>query len=398
MPDVDLEDLPLAGVRVLSFEQYGAGPFATLQFADLGADVIKVEDPVHGGDVGRSVPPFSVGDGSLFFEAYNRGKRSIMLDLREEDGRDAFHRLVPQIDAVFSNLRGSLPERLGLRYEDLRHLNPRIVCCSLTGFGQTGPRASMGSYDYVVQALAGWMSLAGEPDAPPTKTGLSMVDWSGGYVAAIALLAGLFRAQRTGRGCDCDISLFDTALALLGYVGTWTASRPEYEPERLSHSAHPSIVPFQAVQAADGWLVVACPKDKFWRAMCATIGREDLLADPRYADFASRYAHRDELLADLYSVFAKRPVAQWIWRLEQAGVPCAPVNDVRSALQDHQALHRGIVREVGHPNLGSVAQLASPLRISTGVRPMSLAPAMGADTATVFAELLDVCESRWSPA
>lgn len=383
----DIADLPLSGVRVLSFEQFGAGPFATLQLADLGAEVIKVEDPRYGGDVGRTVPPYRVDGTSLFFESFNRGKRSIALDLRRPEGRETFEKLVPDIDAVFCNLRGDQAARLGLRYADLRHLNPRLVSCSLSGFGQTGPRAGEGTYDYVIQALAGWMSLTGEPDAPPTKTGLSMVDWSGGYVAAIALLGGLFRAHRTGRGCDCDISLFETALALLGYVGTWTASRDEYEPRRMPHSAHPSIVPFQAIAAADGWLVVACAKEKFWRALCVTIGRPDLLEDPRYSDFGGRHEHRDELISELETTFCQRSVAEWTTLLGAARVPCGPVNTVRAALRDPQASARGVLQYLEHPALGTVAHIASPLRVSTGVRPPSVAPRFGADTASVMREV-----------
>jgi crotonobetainyl-CoA:carnitine CoA-transferase CaiB-like acyl-CoA transferase len=383
----DVHTLPLAGVRVLSFEQFGAGPWATLQLADLGADVIKVEDPAHGGDVGRTVPPFRAGDTSLFFEAFNRGKRSITLDLRQEEGRAVLHDLVGEIDVVFSNLRGDQPARLGLRYEDLCEHNPRIVCCSLSGFGTTGPRAAQGTYDYVVQGLAGWMGLTGEPDAPPTKTGLSLVDFSGGYVATMAMLAAVLQAQRTGRGCDCDISLFETALSLTTYVGTWAASREEYEPTRTRHSAHPSIVPFQAIPAADGWLVVACAKQKFWEALCGAIGRADLLDDPRFTGFAERHEHREVLLAELYETFSERRVAEWVTLLEAVGVPCGPVNDVRGGLSDPQAVAREVVQTIEHPDLGQVSHIASPLRLSTGVRPPQPAPGPGEHTAEVLREL-----------
>jgi crotonobetainyl-CoA:carnitine CoA-transferase CaiB-like acyl-CoA transferase len=379
--------LPLSGVRVLSFEQYGAGPWATLHLADLGADVIKVEDPALGGDVGRDVPPYVSAGTSLFFEALNRGKRSVWLDLRTDEGRAALHAIVPNVDVVFSNLRGDQPERLGLRYEDLRHANPRIVCCSLSGFGMTGPRAAQGTYDYVIQALTGWMELTGEPEAPPTKTGLSLVDWSGGYVSTVAMLAALLRAERTGEGCDCDVSLFETALSLLNYVGTWTASREDYRPGRTRHSAHPSLVPFQALPTADGWLVVACAKEKFWRALCVAIQREDLLDDDRYGDFAGRYEHREPLLAELYPTFATRTVAEWVAILDAAGVPCGPVNDIRRALTDPQAIARDVVQVVEHPDLGTVRHIATAVRLSTGARPPQAAPTQGADTATVLADL-----------
>src|SRR5919206_3863878 len=300
--------LPLADVRILAIEQYGAGPWVTLQLADLGAEVIKIEDPAAGGDVGRYVPPFREGEDSLFFETLNRNKRSISLDLRHDRGREVLLDLVAAVDVVFSNLRGDQPRRLGLTYDQLADANPRIVCCSLSGFGMTGPRARQGGYDYIMQGLAGWMSLTGEPDGPPTKSGLSLVDLSGGYVAAIAILAGLWRARRDGVGCDCDISLFETALAELMYVGTWAASKG-YEPPRRASSAHPSIVPFQAFATSDGWLTVACAKQKFWERLCEAIGRADLARDERFADFAARDANRDALLEILDAAFAERPAA-----------------------------------------------------------------------------------------
>ena len=276
--------LPLDGISVLAVEQFGAGPWATLQLADLGADVIKVEDPASGGDASRYVPPFQSGEDSIYFEAFNRGKRSISLDLRHEEGASVFRDLAQGADVVFSNVRGDLPERLGITYPQLRDVNPRVVCCSLSGFGQTGPRASQGAYDYVIQAMAGWMSLTGEPNGPPAKSGVSLVDFAAGYAAALAILAGLQQRERTGEGCDCDVALFDTAISLLNYLGTWTAST-DYEPERLPSSQHPSIVPFQAFEAADGHLVVACAKEKFWRNLCVAIDRVELLTDERYAVF-----------------------------------------------------------------------------------------------------------------
>ncbi len=258
--------MPLEGIRVLAVEQFGAGPWATLQLADLGADVIKIEDPRGGGDVGRYVPPYQAGEDSLFFESFNRGKRSVSLDLRAAEGRTAFHDLVRVSQAVFSNLRGDGPPKLGLTYDALAHINPQVVCVSLTGFGMTGPRAGEAGYDYIVQAMAGWMSLTGDPDAAPAKSGLSLVDLSGGYVAALALLAGVRRAEREGVGCDADVSLFETALSELVYVGTWAATHGYVAPRR-ANSAHPSIVPFQAFATSDGHITVAAPKQHFWERL-----------------------------------------------------------------------------------------------------------------------------------
>jgi len=378
--------LPLADVRIIAFEQFGAGPWGTLQLADLGAEVIKIEDPVSRGDVGRYVPPFADGEDSLFFETFNRNKKSVSLDLRRAAAREVLEDLVRHSDVVYSNLRGDQPARLGLTYDRLKHVNETIVCCSLSGFGTTGPRAAEGGYDYMMQGLAGWQMLTGDPDGPPTKSGLSLVDLSGGYVAAIAVLAGVVRARRDGVGCDCDVSLFETALHELCYVGTWAASRG-YVPPRRGNSAHPSIVPFQNFATADGWIVVACPKEKFWASLCAALGRPELADDERFADFAARDVNRDALLPILDAAFATRTSADWLDALAQAGVPSAPVNDVAAALEDPQAQARGSVVELEHPALGTVRQVASPLRLGE-TPPVRRAPFRGEHTASV---LTDIC-------
>ncbi|HUY72110.1 MAG TPA: CoA transferase [Gaiellaceae bacterium] len=385
--------LPLAGIRVLAVEQFGAGPWATLQLADLGAEVIKIEDPSAGGDVGRYVPPFQEGEDSLFFETFNRNKRSVSLDLRHSRGHEVFLDLVAAADVVFSNLRGDQPRRLGLTHEQLRDVNPRIVCCSLSGFGMTGPRAAEGGYDYMMQGLAGWMSLTGGPDEPPTKSGLSLVDLSGGYVAAIAILAGLLQAGRDGAGCDCDISLFETALAELMYVGTWAATKG-YVPERQRNSAHPSIIPFQNFRTADSWIVVACPKQKFWELLCDVLGRPELVSDPRFLGFAARDAHRQELLAILDQAFARRSTAEWLEALAASGVPSAPVNDVTEAFLDPQVEARGGIVEIEHPRLGTVRQVATPLRVGEESKPLRPAPARGEDTAEVLVTLCGYSRDR----
>jgi crotonobetainyl-CoA:carnitine CoA-transferase CaiB-like acyl-CoA transferase len=230
------------------------------------------------------------------------------------------------------------------------------------------------------------MSLTGEPDGPPAKSGLSLVDLSGGYVAALALMAGLWRARRDGVGCDCDIALFDTALAELMYVGTWTATAG-YEPQRHRNSAHPSIVPFQNFATQDGWIVVACPKEKFWLALCDVLDRPDLAADERFSDFAGRDLNREPLLAELEAAFAARTTAVWLQELGAAGVPCAPVNDVATALADPQAVARGAIVEAGHERFGTVRTIASPLRVGDERRPVERAPRRGEHTADVLAEL-----------
>jgi crotonobetainyl-CoA:carnitine CoA-transferase CaiB-like acyl-CoA transferase len=379
---------PLADLRVLAIEQYGAGPWATMQLADLGADVIKIEDPASGGDVGRYVPPFQTDSDSLFFESFNRGKRSVLLDLRTEAGRAAFRGLVAQADAVFSNLRGDGPARLGLRYADLREVNPRIVCCSLSAFGNDGPRVAEGGYDFTIQGLAGWQSLTGEPDHPPMRSGLSLVDLSAGYVAAIGIMAGVWRARRVGAGCDIDLSLFETALAQLSYFGTWVASR-EYVPERRERSAHQSLVPFGNFPTADGWIVIACPKESLWRAFCEGVDRQEWVDDARFRTFADRAQNRDVLTELVDDCLAARGVEYWIDRLTRAGVPCAPINDVATALADPQAAARDAVGALEHPRLGRVRQVRTPFRMDGVEMEVTAAPQLGAHTAEVLGEVED---------
>jgi crotonobetainyl-CoA:carnitine CoA-transferase CaiB-like acyl-CoA transferase len=357
-----------------------------MQLADLGAEVIKVEDPRAGGDVARYIPPYQAEQSSLFFESFNRNKRSIELDLRHERGRGVFEDLVRSSDAVFSNLRGDQPVKLHLRYEDLQHVNPQIVCCSLTGFGTDGPRASEGAYDWTIQGLAGWQSVTGEPEGPPVKSGLSLVDYSGGYVAAIALLAGVWRARRDGRGGDVDLSLFEIALAQLAYLGTWVASK-DYVPVRRQNSAHQSIVPFQNFPTSDGWIVVACPKQAFWERLCEALEHPELPEDSRYSTFDLRHKNRNALVPELESIFQARSTAYWIDKLASAGVPVAPVNDVAAALADAQVRARGALIETNHPLLGTVRQVASPLRVDGYAQSTVRAPFLGEHTATVLKEI-----------
>ena len=379
--------LPLADVRIVSVEQFGAGPWGTLQLADLGAEIVKIEDPGSAGDVGRYVPPYQEGEDSLFFETFNRGKKSISLDLRHPGATPVLHDLVRVSDGLYSNLRGDQPQRLGLTYEQLSGVNPRIVCCSLSGFGMSGPRAAEGGYDYMMQGLAGWQSLTGEPGGPPTKSGLSLVDLSGGYASAIAIMAGIWRARRDGVGCDCDVSLFETALHELMYVGTWAATHGFVPPRRPS-SAHPSIVPFQNFHAADAWFVVGAAKQLFWERLCDVVGRPDLKEDERFATMAGRDRHRDALLPILEKVFATRPADEWISALVDAGVPASRVNSVEEALEDPQTVARESVVEHDHPTLGGVRTIRTPLRLSQDGERLERAPERGPARGEHTTELL----------
>ncbi len=380
--------LPLGDVRIVSVEQYGAGPWGTLQLADLGAEIIKIEDPAAGGDVGRYVPPFQEGEDSLFFETFNRGKKSVSLDLRHPAARGVLHDLVRVCDGVYSNLRGDQPVKLGLTYEQLREVNPRVVCCSLSGFGMTGPRASEGGYDYMMQGLVGWQTLTGEPDGPPTKSGLSLVDLSGGYASAIAMLAGILRARREGVGCDCDVSLFETALHELMYIGPWAATHG-YVPPRRRNSAHPSIVPFQNFQTADGWIVIGGVKQDAWERLCDVIGRPDLNADERFATRAARDTHRDELLPVLEAAFAARTTDEWIVELVAARVPASRVNTVAEALVDPQTVAREDIVEHDHPTLGRVRSIRTPLRLAADGERLEREPERGPHRGEHTAEILE---------
>ncbi len=379
---------PLSDLRIVAVEQYGAGPFGSMHLADLGAEVIKIEDPRNGGDVGRYVPPYTEGEDSLFFESFNRNKRSVSLDLTTESGRQVFEELVKVSDVVYSNLRGDVPAKIGITYDDLKHLNPKIVCVSLTGFGMTGPRMKEPGYDYVLQGLAGWMDLTGEPGGPPTKSGLSMVDYSGGFVAALSLLAGVHAARRDGKGMDCDVSLYDTAVSLLTYPATWHLNAG-FEPVRTRHSAHPSLVPFQAFEAQDAWMIVGCAKEKFWQRLAHVIGRPEWaeVGSP-YETFGKRRDHQEELLAQLEEIFKQKTVDEWLPMLYEASIPCGPINDVGKALKEPHTEARGLVVRTEHPRYGTVEQLASPVRVGTEPPAYRRAPQRHEDAEYVTRDLL----------
>jgi len=391
-PDAPTAARPLAGLRVLAVEQYGAGPYATLVLADLGAEVIKIEPPLRG-DVGRAVPPWAEGDDSLFFQSLNRGKRSVALDLKHPDGRALFERLVARVDVVFANTRGRTPASLRITYGDLKAHNPAIVCAFLTGFGRSGPRVDEPAYDYIVQALSGMAALGGEPGGPPARAGVSVVDFAAGLAAAVAILAGVQRARATGEGGDLDTSLFATALNLSNYLASWVLSRG-YVPERMPHGGHPSIVPSQLFATADGWVMVMCQTDGFFRTLAARLDAPELAADPRFHSLASRFEHRVPLLERLEAAFRARTTAAWLALLE-GHVPVAPVNDLAAALRDPQVAATDLIVGYEHPTFGHLRQVAGPVRPSAPPPAPRPAPALGADTRAVLATLLDLDEAAY---
>jgi crotonobetainyl-CoA:carnitine CoA-transferase CaiB-like acyl-CoA transferase len=355
-----------------------------MQLADLGAEVIKVEDPTVGGDVGRYVPPYTDERDSFYFQTFNRNKRSITLNLRAPGAREVLHRLVSVSDAVYYNLRGDLPAKLGLTYEHLGAANPKIVCSSLSAFGMTGPRAAEPGYDLLMQAYSGMMSLTGEPGTPPAKCGISIVDFAGAYVSAIGLLSAVISARATGRGRDVDVSLLDTSISMLSYLATNTLNR-EYEPERLSASAHPSLYPSQVFKTADGYVAIICFKEKFWQELCEVMGQPSLAAEPRFRTFADRLANREELLRIVGEIIASRTTQAWLDGL-RGRVPCAPVNTVRQALGEPQVLAREMIVEVEHPFWGTLRETASPYKVGAE-RDHRPGPSLGQDTEAVLTEL-----------
>ena len=370
---------PLTGLRILAVEQYGAGPAGTLYLADLGAEVIKIENHKDGGDVGRHVGPhfFGAGD-SQFFQTFNRNKKSITLDLKHPEGKAAFQALAKTADAVLDNLRGDLPEKLGITYEHLKSVNPRIVCAHLSAYGRTGSRKAWPGYDYLMQAEAGHMSLTGEPGGPPTRYGLSIVDLMTGLAAAFGLLSGVLSARATGKGMDVDTSLFDVALHNLNYPGTWFLNAGAVTG-RTPRSGHPSLTPSQLYRTRDGWIFIMCNKEKFWGVLAQTLGKAEWATDPDFATFKARLANRERVTQMLDAALMTRTTAEWIERL--AGkVPAAPVYDVRQALESEFVAERGGVAQFTYPDGGSARMVAAPIRFPGVELPTRAAPPMGADT------------------
>ncbi|MHB1122553.1 MAG: CaiB/BaiF CoA transferase family protein [Ramlibacter sp.] len=378
--------LPLEGLRIVAVEQYGAGPFGTQHLADLGAEVIKIENPKDGGDVGRAVGPYFFGPGdSHFHQSFNRNKKSMTLDLKATGGKEIFHELVKTADAVFDNLRGDLPAKLGLTYDALKEANPRIVCGHLSAYGRTGSRVAWPGYDYLMQAEAGYLSLTGEPDGPPARMGLSIIDMMTGVTAVLGLLAGILDARSTGIGRDVDVSLYDVAMNNLNYVGAWYLNEGKVV-SREPRSAHPSLTPSQLYRTMDGWIFVMCNKEKFWRVLAEAIGMPEWSEHPDYCDYKSRLAHRDQLTRDMDAVFGTATTQAWIERL--AGkVPVAPVYDVAQALENSFAHEQGRIMEAPHPTRGMIRTLACPIRSPQSEPRVGIAPQLGEHTRELLAEL-----------
>ncbi len=377
--------LPLAGFRFLSAEQYGAGPYGTQFLAQLGAEVIKIEPP-KGGDTARHVGPHFLREGeSVYFHAFNLNKKSLTLDLNSDEGRANFHKLAAKSHAVANNLRGDLPERMGLNYDALKDINPAIVCAHLSAYGRDNERAKWPGYDYLMQAEAGFCALTGDPDGEPQRMGLSIVDFMTGTMMAVGLLAALVDAQRSGRGRDVDLDLLSTAVHQTSYPALWYLNEGDVT-QRTPRSAHPSATPSQMFRSADGWMFVMCQLPKFWTLLTEKIGCSNFAADPRFATEADRLANRSKLSALLDDVFQQQPTAHWQALLE-GSVPIAPVYQLDQALDNPWLDIVGMHDTVSHPDRDEFRVLASPIRIDGKRLPNRAGPLLGADSDDLLAEL-----------
>lgn len=380
-----MTQLPLTGLRVVSVEQYGAGPFGSLYLAHLGAEVIKIESPA-GGDSSRASGPHFLGEhDSQFFQTFNQGKRSLTLDLKSEAGQEVLRRLAGSAQAVMNNLRGDQPAKLGLDYAALGPVRRDLVCLHLSGYGRTGPRAAWPAYDYLMQAEAGFMHLTGEPDGPPTRMGLSVVDYLSGITAAFALMASVWGAGRSGTGQDVDVALYDVAIHQLTYPGTWYLNAGE-ETERRPRSGHPYVVPCELLPTADGHVFVMCVLPKFWEALARAMEVPELIDDPRFATPADRRANRDALAEALDARSRRATTDEWLERF--AGrVPAAPVRTLPEALDNPYLEEVGGIGEVDHPALPGLRLLRSPIRLGGERLPMAPGPALGADSDAILGEI-----------
>jgi crotonobetainyl-CoA:carnitine CoA-transferase CaiB-like acyl-CoA transferase len=382
---------------VLDLSRVLAGPWAGQILADLGADVIKVERPGRGDDTRHWGPPYltdatgrATGEAAYYLSA-NRGKRSLTVDFATPDGRDIVRRLATQSDVFLENQKVGDLTRHGLDYENLRALNPGLVYCSITGFGQNGPYAHRAGYDFAIQALGGLMSVTGErddlPGGGPQKVGVAVADLMAGLYATIAILAALSHRERSGAGQHIDLALLDVQVATLANVALNYLVGGGV-PQRWGN-AHANIAPYQVLPTADRPLVLAVGNDAQFRKFCEVAGVPALANDPRYATNDARVRHRDALTADLERVVRSRPAAAWLAALEPAGVPCAPINDVAEVFADPQVRHRGMQVDVPHAEAGTVPLVASPLRLSeTPVRYDAAPPLLGQHTDEILRERL----------
>lgn len=373
---------PLKGVRIVSVEQFGAAPYGSMLLADLGAEVIKIENELIGGDPSRKTGPFMLGpNDSQYFQAFNLNKKSVSIDLRTPKGKAVLARLVADADAVLNNLRGDLPAKLGLDYKTLSKAKSNIVCAHVSAYGRDNERASWPGYDYLMQAEAGLMHLTGEPDGPPSRLGApSIIDQVTGLTAAVGLLSAIIQARTTGQGCDVDTCLFDVALHQLGYVATWYLNEG-HVTTRQPRSAHYSLSPVQMFPTADGWLFIMCMTDKFWNELISAIGRSELAADPRFSTQAARQANRHALTEIIDAELRRQSTSYWLGKFN-AVLPVAPVLDLAQALDNPFLQTTGMICAVAHPVKPHLRVLANPIKINGRRLEQAACSQLGADNET----------------
>ncbi len=378
---------PLQGVRILELGQIIAGTYGSQVLSDLGAEVIKIEAPE--GDLGRipSVAPYR-GVSTLFL-TFNRNKKSVVINLKTDAGRALFHDLVKVSDVVLDNFRAGVLERLKIDYPTLSAINPRIIQCSVTGFGADGAYKDYPALDIIIQAISGYLAITGEPGRPPARVGITLADLCGGIFSCKGILAALFERSRTGSGCRIEISMFDGMLNLLSYMGTHYLNTGELPTPQ--GSAHEFTVPWQAFQAKDGYVVIATRQENFWRKLCAVLGEPGLADDPRFATNPVRLENRAALIPIIENIVRTRTVAEWLEKLRAAGVPAAPVNNLDGAFAEPPVAEREMIVEYDHPDAGRVRLPGNPIKMS-GISgtPSKPAPRLGEHTDAVLSEVLEL--------
>ena len=367
----------LSDVVVIDLSRVLAGPYCTMILGDLGATVIKVEQPGKGDETRYFGPPFIAGE-SAYYLGLNRNKLSVLIDFSTPEGKQRLLNLVSTATVLVENFRPGTLERQGLGYEALRAINPGLIYCSISGYGQTGPYASRPGYDFVAQGESGLMSVTGEIDGEPQRVGSPVGDVSAGMYASMSILAALRVRDRSGKGQYIDISLLETTMSMLANVASNYLISGEEAP-RLGNG-HPNIVPYQAFRTKDGYIIVSCGNDRLYQALCHLLGREDLAADPRFATNPQRVRNREELVPVLQEEFRQRETGEWLPELRVAGIPCGPINTVSQSYNDPHIQARGFVWECEHPTAGTIKLSGSPIHLSeTPARLYKAPPLLGED-------------------